>query len=137
MEQRWMILTFAFFMGFSYLFSLQSYPPMIPQVMEEFDISHAEASLPMSLASLAGVFLALPTWMFIFRWGHKKIGVLGLVICSIGGMISFLSGSFLLIVLGRAILGIGGILVIIVSFSIVANWFPREQGGKKRWGLKD
>jgi len=130
MEQRWMILTFAFFMGFSYLFALQSYPPMIPQVMEEFDISHAEASLPMSLASLAGIFLALPTWMFISRWGHKKIGALGLVICSMGGMISSLSGSFLLIVLGRVILGIGGILVIVVSFSIVANWFPREHGGR-------
>jgi len=84
----------------------------------------------MSLASLAGIFLALPTWVFIFRWGHKKIGALGLVICSIGGMISSLSGSFLLIVLGRVILGIGGILVIVVSFSIIANWFPREHSGR-------
>lgn len=130
MEQRWIILTFAFFMGFSYLFALQSYAPIIPQVIEEFDISHAEASLPMSLASLAGVFLALPTWVFIFRWGHKKIGALGLVICSMGGMISSLSGSFLLIVLGRVVLGIGGILIVVVSFSIIANWFPKEQGGR-------
>lgn len=130
MKQKWMILTLSFFIAFSYLFALQSYPPMIPQVMEEFDISHVEASLPMSLVSLAGILIALPTWAFIFRWGLKKIGTLGLVICSIGGMISSLGSSFLLIVLGRVILGIGGILIIIVSFSIVANWFPKEQGGR-------
>ncbi|MFX0207770.1 MAG: nitrate/nitrite transporter [Candidatus Hodarchaeota archaeon] len=130
MEQRWMILTLAFFMAFSYFFAFQSYPPMIPQVMEEFDISHVEASLPMSLVSLTGIFLALPTWAFIFRWGPKKIGALGLVICSIGGTISSLSNSFLPIVLGRVILGIGGVLIIVVSFSIVANWFPREQSGR-------
>ncbi|MDH5707236.1 MAG: MFS transporter [Candidatus Aminicenantes bacterium] len=130
MKQKWMILTLAFFMAFSYFFVLQSYPPMIPQVMEEFDLSHVNASLPMSLVSLAGIFLALPTWAFIFRWGLKKIGALGLVICSIGGMISSLGSSFLLIVLGRVILGIGGVLIIVVSFSIVANWFTKEEGGR-------
>ncbi len=130
MEQRWIVLTLAFIIGFSYLFSLQSYPAMIPVVMEEFDISYAEASLPMSLASLAGILLALPTWAFIYKWGNKKVGATGLVISSMGGVISSLGGSFLLIVLGRVILGIGGILIIIVSFSMIANWFPPEQGGK-------
>lgn len=129
MKQKWIILALSLFIGFSSLFSIYSYPPMIPQVMEEFDLSYVEASLPMSLVGLAGFFFALPTWALIFRWGLKKIGALGLVICSIGGMISSLGGSFLLIVLGRVILGIGVMVVFVVSLSMIANWFPRRESG--------
>lgn len=102
---------------------------MIPQVMEEFNLSYAIASLPMSLVGLVGFFFALPTWVLMFRWGLKKIGTLGLFIGIIGGMISSLGGSFLLIVFGRILLGFGTTVAFIVSFSMIVDLFSSRESG--------
>jgi len=126
---EWMILAVAFLMTFSFFFALQSYPPAIPQVMEEFGLSHAEAGTLMSLVNLAGIFLALPAGMLSFRWGLRRVGALSLVICCAGSLITFLGTSFPQLAVGRTILGIGGAMTIVSGFSMVPLWFPKERGG--------
>lgn len=130
MERKWKILSFSFLISFSYTFATYSYPPMIPRVMEEFNLSHVMASLPMSIVVIAGIFLALPSWILLSKWGFRKMGIVGLSICSLGGLISTIGSSFLSILIGRAILGVGGIFVIVLGFSMVAEGFPSVEKGR-------
>ena len=130
MKQERVIFVIAFFSSFSFLFARNSYPPLIPQIIEEFTLSYVEASLPMSIVTLSGVFLSLLTWVLIFKWGVKKIGFLSLVICSVGSGITVLSNSFTWLVFGRFLLGFGGTFVAIINFSILPQWFSEKDLGR-------
>lgn len=129
MEKSWMVLGCSFLIAFSYLFSIYIYPPMIPYFIKEFNLSYTEASFPMSLLALPPIFLALPSWLIIFRMGLKKAGILGLLICGISQLAVFLADLFIVIVLGRIIFGFGAILLAVVSYSMIAGYYPKEKQG--------
>jgi len=130
MERKWLMLAVSLFTGVSYFFAMQSVPPVIPQIMNFFKVSHAEAGLLMLLAALPAAVLALPTGLFVVRWGPKKVCSLGLLISTSGALLTFLAGSFIVLGIGRLILGSGGILVIISTYSGITEWFSRQELGK-------
>ncbi len=116
-------------------FALNSYPPVIPDIMNEFGLSYSEAGLLMSLLSIMGIFLAVPAGILVIRWGLKRVGGLGLVVSTIGSGITFLGPSFIWIEIGRTIIGVGNVLILITSFSIIPIWFTKDNIGKAM-GLK-
>ncbi|KXB03868.1 hypothetical protein AKJ47_01570 [candidate division MSBL1 archaeon SCGC-AAA261G05] len=130
MGRKWLMLVVAFFSVFSFLFAMQSLPPVIPQIMEEFNVSHAETSLLMSLVALPVIFLSLPAGILTVKWGPKRVSGLGLILATFGALTTYLANSFLWLEIGRLILGIGGALVAVSAISIIPQWFSREELGK-------
>jgi len=129
-KQKWLMLAVSYFMNFSYLFAMQSYPPVISDIMKTFGISYGQAGLLMSIMGLSGIFLALPCWGLIAKWGLKRVGGLGLFICTLGALVTLMSNSFILFGIGRFMLGVGGVLTTVSSFSIVPLWFAEKDMGK-------
>jgi predicted MFS family arabinose efflux permease len=66
----------------------------------------------------------------MFKWGIRKIRALSLFICFTGAFTTFLGDSFLWLELGRTILGVGGGLILVVSFAIIPLWFSDQDLGK-------
>ncbi|MFQ5762731.1 MAG: MFS transporter, partial [Candidatus Bathyarchaeia archaeon] len=116
--------------SFSYFFALQSIPPVIPQIMGELDLAYGEAGLLMSTVAVTGAALSLLGWPMIARWGIKKTTTACLVVCVAGTIIVFSGGSYIQLILGRAVLGVGGGLVTVSSFAIVALWFQGRDTGR-------
>ena len=127
---RWSILFASFFAFVAYAFAFQEAPPLIPLIIEEFNISHAEAGLMMSIVLVPGIFLSLPAGFFVERYGVRRVGFVSLVCIVLGSFVTAMATSFVIILAGRLILGIGGTFIITTTPAIIAQWFAKEELGK-------
>ena len=130
MERKWLMLAISLFAASSYFFAMQTVPPVILQIMDSFEVSHAEAGLLMLVVALPAAVLSLPAGVMTVRWGPKRVCRLGLVISTLGVLTTYLASSFLVLGIGRFILGSGGIVVIISTYSGNSHWFSKEELGK-------
>lgn len=126
---RWVILIVSYLCMLGFAFSLQSVPPILTLIIKELDLTHTEAGLLMSLFALPTIFLAVLFGSLSDRWGPFKIGVISLVLVSMGTLIFAVSDTFLLAGSGRAIAGIGAGAASIVSAQIVSQWFRKGELG--------
>ena len=127
---RWVIL-FASFLAFvAFAFTFQTAPPLIPALIEEFNISYAQAGLVMSIVLLPGIFLGLPAGIFAGKYGVRRVGFVSLFLVVAGSLLTITANSFDMILAGRLILGIGGTAIITASSVAIVQWFPREELGK-------
>lgn len=130
MKRKWLMFAVSLLAVFSFLFAMQSLPPVIPQVMGEFNLSHAETSLLMSLVALPTIFLSLPAGILTVKWGPRRVGGPSLVLATTGALTTYLANSFLMLGIGRFVLGIGGAFVSVSAFSVVPQWFSKGELGK-------
>ncbi len=98
-------------------------------IMEEFGITHTTASLLMLVVALPAVFLSIIGGVFVDRYGVKKLGTIGLILVCLGGLSSISSTSYLLLITSRTVIGLGGAIVAVSSFALIAQAFSIEQRG--------
>jgi len=127
---RWIMLVVSFYAFVAFAFAFQVAPPLIPSIIEEFNISHAEAGLLMSIVLVPGIFLGLPAGLFVGRYGVRGVGFVSLVCVILGSFLTAIANSFIMLIVGRLILGVGGTFVITVALVIIAQWFVKEELGK-------
>jgi EmrB/QacA subfamily drug resistance transporter len=63
-------------------------------------------------------------------FGHKKLYLLGILVFLLGSMLSGLSTSMTQLIFFRAIQGIGGGAMMIISFALIADVFPPAEQAK-------
>ena len=122
---RWVILILSYVCMLGFAFSLQSVAPILSLIIKELDLTHAEAGLLMSFFALPTIFLAVLFGSLSDRWGPFKIGVISLILITVGTLIFAVSDTFLLAVSGRAITGVGAGAISVVSAQIVSQWFRK------------
>jgi MFS family permease len=127
---RWAILFASFFAFVAYAFVFQEAPPLFEALMKEFNISHAEAGLVMSMVLLPGIFLSLPAGFLVKKYGVKRIGFLSLVSVVLGCFVAATANSFIMLLTGRMILGVGGAFIVTNTPAVIAQWFTHEELGK-------
>lgn len=111
-------------------FTVQSIPPLIPRIMNEFEISYAQAGLLMSIFFIPGIFLAIPAGILADRYGIRIVGTFSIITIVFGTFITAVSGTFQIALFGRLILGIGGVVTITTIPTLIPQWFPQEEMGK-------
>lgn len=120
---RWLIFSASFASMFAFLFTLQSSPPVIPDIMREFGISHGEVSSVMTLVAIPGIFLSIPGAIFVDKYGSKKTGSIGLFLITLGSLIGFFSKTFFVLDISRFIVGIGGAIIVVLRHQYSQNIF--------------
>ena len=123
MSSRWAMLLVIFFTRTSMGFQFQSIAALTPFLIAAFDLSYAQVGLLMGLFMLPGVVIALPGGLLGQRYGSARVVMAGLGLMLVGGMIVSYSLGFGLAALGRALSGVGGVLVNIMLARMVAEWF--------------
>ncbi|MFQ5836229.1 MAG: nitrate/nitrite transporter [Candidatus Bathyarchaeia archaeon] len=128
---RWAILFTSLYAFVAYAFAFQAAPPLIPSIKVEFNIlSDAEAALLMSIVLVPGIFLSLPAGLFVERYGVRRVGFASLVCIVLGCFVTATANSFIMVLAGRLILGLGGTFVIPAAPAIITQWFTRQELGK-------
>jgi predicted MFS family arabinose efflux permease len=127
---RWIVLTVTLLAFVAYAFSFQIIPPLIPSILGEFGVSNAEAGLLMSIVLLPGLVLSIFVSLAISKFGTKKIIILSLILVLTGTLISSSANSYIVLLLGRLILGIGGAILLPAAPTIIALWFEKRELGK-------
>ena len=122
-SSRWAMLLVVFFTRTSLGFQFQSIAALTPFLIAAFDLSYAQVGLLMGLFMLPGVVIALPGGLLGQRYGSGRVVVAGLGLMVVGGAIVSYSLGFGAAALGRALSGVGGVLVNIMLARMVAEWF--------------
>lgn len=128
-RKRWLILVMVFFAPFTYLFALQSAPPLLPTITEHFQLTHAEASLVMLLVALPAMLLSIPAGFLVDRYGNKRVGAIGLLVVFSGALFTALAPSFTTLLVGRTLVGIGSALVFTAVPPLLFQWFSGRELG--------
>ncbi|MBC2890469.1 MFS transporter [Gordonibacter massiliensis (ex Traore et al. 2017)] len=81
-------------------------PSIMPAIMEQFDLDVGSASMLMSVFTLAGIFLSLPTGFLARRFGAKNMMVAAVVVMVVGTAVGALATSAAVLVLSRAVEGV-------------------------------
>ena len=131
---RWAMLLVIFLTRTSMGFQFQSIAALTTFLVPAFALSYAEVGLLMGLFMLPGVVIAVPGGLLGQRFGSLRVVVAGLGLMIVGGMIVSYSAGLHTAAFGRAIGGVGGVLVNIMLARMVADWF-RERELQTAMGL--
>ncbi|MFC1954337.1 nitrate/nitrite transporter [Chloroflexota bacterium] len=124
---RWVILFTVFLAAFSFLFSMQAAPPLIPAIILEFNLSYTAAAGLMLFVALPAIVIAIPGGFLADRYGNKRLCITGLVLVCLGNFLTVMAPSFVLLQGSRAILGIGGALLLSAAPPLIFQWFSGRE----------
>ncbi len=96
---------------------------------ENFDVGSHDLAYINSAFLLASVIFMVPFAKLADIVGKKKLFVIGLVIVVIGCFVACLAPSFWVVILGRAVIGVGASSLAMVSISILTDVVPLEKRG--------
>jgi predicted MFS family arabinose efflux permease len=125
----WVVLGVVFLASTAAPLNQMKVPPIMPVLMEAFNLSIGSAGLLMSVFAITGFILALPAGIIVQRLGLKTTGLIavgGLVVGSVLGALSSTAG---LLLFSRVIEGVGMGLIAVVAPASIAMWFPPEKQG--------
>ena len=125
----WVILAVVYFASVVAPFNQFKIPPLMPVLMQTFQIDLTQAGLLMSIIAMIGLVLALPTGIFLQRLGPKAALLIALGTIAVGAGIGALSSSFAGLLASRVIEGLGMGLMGVTAPATIAMWFPPERQG--------
>ena len=104
-------------------------PPMMRQLMAEFDISLAASGWLMSLFTLVGLICAIPIGILIKRFGVKEASLAALGLLLAGSVTGIYAPSVTVMLASRIMEGAGMCIFSISAPAAIAAWFPPNKRG--------
>jgi MFS family permease len=133
----WVILFVVFLASVAAPLNQFKVPPLMPVLMEAFQLNLSQAGVLMSVFALTGFVLALPAGLILQKLGPKVAGLLAVGCLVVGSAWGALATSATLLVASRVLEGAGMGLIAVVGPASIALWFPREKQGTAMgvWGI--
>ncbi len=125
----WIILFIVYLASVAAAFNQQKVPPILPVLMEEFQMNLSLAGGLMSVFSLTGVILALPTGFILQRIGPKLTVLVAVGSLVVGSTLGAIATTAAFLLTSRVIEGIGLGLIAVAAPAIIAMWFPADRQG--------
>jgi len=105
----------------------QSIASVAPLLTGDLRISYGQVGWLIGLFMLPGAVISYPGGMLGRRFGERRLVLLGLALMSLGGFATAASHSFSLTALGRVASGTGGVLLNVMLTKMVADWFAGRE----------
>ncbi len=102
----------------------------LPTLAKDLHAGTASLQWIIDAYTLVYASMLLTTGSLGDRFGRKRALSLGLVIFGIGSVASAFSGSAEVLIACRALMGLGGCLIMPATLSILTNVFPKEERAK-------
>ena len=129
MDKRLKTLIITFFAMFVFAMVLQTLPPVLPMVIQDLKLSHAQGGLLMGFFALPGIFFALPGGVLVDKYGPRIVGLVSLIIMLAGILIVASGTTFFHLSMGRFISGLGASSIMIVAAQAVSRSFLQGKLG--------
>ncbi|MFH2013120.1 MAG: MFS transporter [Pseudomonadota bacterium] len=126
---RWNILVLAYISMLAFTFVLQCIPPVLSLIIQDLNISHAQAGLLTSLFALPGIFLSIPGGILFDLYGTRKIVAFCFIMMIIGTLTVIFGETFFVISLGRIVSGTGASILSIGLPQFLVQWFNGKEIG--------
>lgn len=125
----WTILVVAYIAGVAAPLNQFKVSPVMPVLMETFNISISTAGWLMSVFAVTGFLLAIPAGIILQKLGLKTTGLIAMGFLVVGSVLGAISSSAGLMMFSRVVEGVGMGLIAVVAPAAIAMWFPREKQG--------
>ena len=122
-------LLVSFLTRFSFIFSLQAIPPMLPILIDEFSLTFTMASTLVWLVAVPGILISIIGGLLSWKYGVRKLLISGLLICIFGSLAFSFSYSLFVMQVSRVIIGVGGALAVVSSSTLLFQWFEKSKLG--------
>lgn len=123
MTNRWGVLALLFGVRCAMGFQFQTTAAVSPSIMQAFGVGIADVGLLIGLYLSPGILLAAPGGGIGRRFGDKTVVSAGLILMIAGGVVMASAPGWEGQLLGRALAGIGGVLLNVLMSKMVADWF--------------
>lgn len=125
----WVILGVVFLASLAASLNQAKVPPVLPVLMETFNLSLTNAGMLMSIFVFTGVILALPAGLIMHRLGLKVTALIAVGSLVVDSSLGALSTMSRLLLLSRFIEGVGMGLISVVAPAAITMWFvPQKRG---------
>ncbi len=124
---RWMVLVFVSLAMFGNYYVYDSMAPVFDLLTLELGFTDQQKGLLYSVYSIAAVLFLLVGGVIIDRWGTKKSISVFALICLVAAVVTAISSEFLVMLLGRFLLGLGAEPLIVAVTTALAKWFKGKE----------
>jgi len=127
---QYTVLTLLWLVYGSFYLNRLNIPPVIPLIMRDLNISHAQIGLITTLFFFAYSITQFPAGYLGYLLGHKRVIAIGALISAGANLLFGIGNSLTDLVLCQGLNGLGQGGAWSPSVGIVANWFNRMERGR-------
>lgn len=129
MGQRWSILSVLFLARFAMAFQFQSVAALSPLLVDRYVLTLTDIGLLIGLYLGPGMIVAIPGGSIAARFGDKRVVGVSLCLMLLGALMIWVAPGWEMLIAGRVIAGIGGVVINIVMTKMVIDWFTGHEIG--------
>src|SRR5262245_20233667 len=122
MDNRWTMLALLFVARAASGFQFQAVASVSPLMLDDLRINYAELGTLIGIYVLPGVFFSVPGSIIGQRFGQRRMVMASLALMTVGAIILASANTFGLVVSGRLLSGLGGVVMNIIVTKMVADW---------------
>jgi MFS family permease len=126
LSNRWLMLFVLFVARTAIAFQFQTVGSVGPILVVTLAIDYAVVGTLIGLYMFPGVVFSLVGGALGQRFGAKRIVLLGLALMAVGGVLTA-ANSFALVLGGRLVSGVGAVLINVMMTKMVADWFAGRE----------
>lgn len=115
--------------------SFSGYSTASVDIMDDVGLAYTQVGTLASASLWAGGIIVLFAWLFIGKYGPKKIAVLALCICALGLFMFAVAGSYITLILSRIVQGMGIALCFCAPYTLASNWCEGKKHGSVAMGV--
>ena len=127
MATRWRVLVLLFLVRVTMPFQFLVVGALSPLYQEAFSVTIADIGLLIGLFFTPGLFLAVLGGALGRRFGDKPMVLVGLALMAIGSGVMAISDVWAVLLAGRLIAGLGGVLLYVLLTKMIADWFTGKE----------
>lgn len=124
---KWVMLALSYLVLIACFIPYIGWSVSLLDILDQFELSSAQAGLLGSITALVGGLVLPFAGVIGDRIGIKKIILIGIVAALIGQLMFAWAPDYLVLMLGRAISGLGVGLLFVGPYTMAINWFERER----------
>ncbi len=129
-ERRWLILAVLCFSLLVIVLDNSILNVAIPTIVRDLDASNSQLQWIVDSYTLVFAGLLLTAGSLGDRFGRRGALQVGFIIFGLGSLVSALATSADQLILTRALMGVGGALIMPATLSIITNVFPAKERGR-------
>jgi MFS family permease len=127
MPARWRVLALLFFIRTAMAFQFATIGALGPLVGQTFRIDAAGIGFLIGLYLSPGLVFALPGGAIGRAFGDKRAVLAALALMTLGGTVSAFGVTWEMQLLGRALAGVGGVVLNVMMSKMVTDWFEGQE----------
>lgn len=124
---KWVMLSLSYLVLIACFIPYIGWTPSLLDISDELTLNASQAGLLGSITALVGGIILPFAGVIGDRIGMKKIILIGLIASIIGQLLFAIAPNYGLLMVGRAISGLGVGLLFVGPYTMAANWFERER----------